>query len=153
MKVAYSRSGFTLIELMVVVGIIGILASTAIPQYRNYTTRARLTEALQTLATARLSVSEFYITQGRLPATFAETGLSSDALPADTSVVRSLRYHTDNRVAILTIEVQNTRSPADGRLLSLEGETTGWGLRWRCRAGGVGANRPVPLELLPANCR
>ena len=61
------NSGFTLIELMIVVAIIGILAAIAIPQYQNYVARAQVAEALVLIAPAKLGVAEYYSTNGEMP--------------------------------------------------------------------------------------
>ena len=61
------HSGFTLIELMIVVAIIGILAAIAIPQYQNYVARAQVAEALVFIASAKLGVAEYYSKNGEMP--------------------------------------------------------------------------------------
>jgi len=61
------NSGFTLIELMIVVAIIGILAAIAIPQYQNYVARAQVAEALVLIAPIKLAVAEHYSTSGQMP--------------------------------------------------------------------------------------
>ena len=73
------QQGFTLIELMIVVAIIGILAAVAIPAYQDYTIRARVTEGLGFAAAAKTAVSEFYISQGTMPADSSEAGYSATA--------------------------------------------------------------------------
>ena len=55
------QQGFTLIELMIVVAIIGILAAVALPAYQDYTVRARMSEVITFASTCRTSVSEFYV--------------------------------------------------------------------------------------------
>ena len=70
------QQGFTLIELMIVVAIIGILAAIAIPQYAEYTNRARVSEGLQLAAGAKTAVSEFYSANNAYPSSNPEAGLA-----------------------------------------------------------------------------
>ncbi len=76
------QQGFTLIELMIVVAIIGILAAIAIPQYAEYTNRARVSEGLQLAAGAKTAVSEFYSSQNAWPADNDAAGVAD---PTDIS--------------------------------------------------------------------
>jgi type IV pilus assembly protein PilA len=73
------QKGFTLIELMIVVAIIGILAAIAIPAYADYTIRAQVTEGLNLAGDLKAGVSEFYANNGAWPATEVDLGLTAGA--------------------------------------------------------------------------
>ncbi len=73
------QQGFTLIELMIVVAIIGILAAVAIPAYQDYTKRAHVTEGLSLASSAKTAITEFYNSKGAAPGNNVSAGLATAA--------------------------------------------------------------------------
>jgi len=73
------QKGFTLIELMIVVAIIGILAAIAIPAYQDYTIRAQVTEGMNLAAAAKAAVAETFLNRGKAPADRTAAGMSANA--------------------------------------------------------------------------
>src|SRR5438874_2658644 len=71
------QKGFTLIELMIVVAIIGILAAIAIPAYQDYTVRSKVTELINAAGVCKTSVAEYYQTKGYMPANVTTAGCSN----------------------------------------------------------------------------
>ncbi len=134
------QKGFTLIEIMVTVAILGILASIAIPAYQDYTVRARVTEGLTLAAAAKLAVSETVLSNNQLPANQAATGYES---PAATENVSSIVIADKTGDIVITY----TPKAGNGTLimtpsLKAQGEIT-----WTCKEGTLAA------KYRPANCR
>jgi type IV pilus assembly protein PilA len=136
------QKGFTLIELMIVVAIIGILAAIAIPAYQDYTIRAQVSEGMNLAAAAKAAVSESFINRGEAPADRAGAGMS--ATPTDTSgkYVESVTV-TDGTIVVAYGNEANQQ--IQGETLGLTPyETPDLSVAWRCAE----AQQPNGTELM-----
>ncbi|RRQ22532.1 pilin [Thiohalobacter thiocyanaticus] len=131
-----TQQGFTLIELMIVVAIIGILAAIAIPAYQDYTKRAKASELLSIASGAKASVADYIVTTGNLPTNATQAGFQDQT----TAIVSGMAW-ANNRIEITgTAEVDNL-------VLRLTPSTTTAGaVTWTCTASGA-------PKLAPASCR
>ena len=140
------QQGFTLIELMIVVAIIGILAAIAIPAYQDYTIRAQVSEGLNLSGGAKAAVTEFFQDRGSMPADNSEAGL------ADSSEIQG-KYVSSVEVAAGVIEVTYGRDAhqiIDGANLMLTPDTAVPGsVQWICTDGTTA----IENKHLPAACR
>ncbi|MEH6558982.1 MAG: pilin [Oceanicoccus sp.] len=117
------QSGFTLIELMIVIAIIGILASIAIPQYQVYTQRTEATTALSNIRNVQLAVQEYYSTEGSLPATAALLGRYGIDAAALTAISAGSDMIASVAVADLTADITITFAAIPLAPADLAGET------------------------------
>jgi type IV pilus assembly protein PilA len=145
------QKGFTLIELMIVVAIIGILAAIALPAYQDYTIRTKVTEGLSLAGGAKLAVADSYTSVGALPADNAAAGLPTPANIA-SKYVKSVTVAN----GVISIIYGNTGTLGgnpvmDGKTVTLTPDvTTHTGaVTWTCAIGGD----TTRYKYMPAECR
>jgi type IV pilus assembly protein PilA len=130
------QKGFTLIELMIVVAIIGILAAIAIPAYQDYTIRAQVTEGLNLAGAAKAAVAETYSQTGDWPADLTEAGMDDANRPSG-------KYVSDVNIADGVISItysnvspQQANSNLNGLILGLKPYANANGdVTWVCGNG------------------
>ena len=139
-----AQHGFTLIELMIVVAIIGILAAVAIPMYMDYAVRSQIAEGMNLAASAKVAVAEYFQENGEYPTDNAEAGLV-DADEIQGSYVESVAVADE----VVTVTFGNGANPRiDGETITLTAAEEDGSLRWACASGGV-----IDDKNLPAACR
>lgn len=141
--------GFTLIELMIVVAIIGILAAIAIPAYQDYTIRAQVTEGLSLATGAKTANWDYFAQHGTFPNSNSEAGMAA-------AITGNFVSSINTSAGLITIVFGGKSNVAiQGKRLFLFGQSTGQSLTWSCTTApdGVPQVNTVAQEYLPTSCR
>lgn len=145
------QKGFTLIELMIVIAIIGILAVIALPAYQDYTARAQVSEAISLMEGQKSAVVEYYADKGTWPKNNTEAGI---AAPTDIKGKYVAQVSVGaNGVLTATMKNKDVNNDIKGKIVMLSPDVTGnaasskGSFTWTCKKGTVDS------KFLPSSCR
>lgn len=148
------QQGFTLIELMIVVAIIGILAAIAIPQYQNYVARAQVTEAVSLMSGGKTALEEYIANNGSFPdgttagQSLADLGITPNGGSYVGSIAIDNGSNTDSAGRLTaTMKASGVAAEIQSLTVSLTRGTDG---SWTCSPGAASA---IPVQFLPTSCR
>nr|BAM36445.1 fimbrial protein [Neisseria meningitidis] len=156
------QKGFTLIELMIVIAIVGILAAVALPAYQDYTARAQVSEAILLAEGQKSAVTEYYLNHGIWPANNNSAGVASTATDIKGKYVQSVTVA--NGVVTAQMASSNVNNEIKGKKLSLWAKRQDGSVKWFCgqpvtrkanNADDVAADGTANINTkhLPSTCR
>jgi type IV pilus assembly protein PilA len=152
------QTGFTLIELMIVIAIIGILAAIAIPAYQNYTIRAQVTEGLTLADGWKTAIAEYYANAGVMPSIANLTGTTNSIGKYESSITV-----TGGSIIITYGNQANAKLTAAGKLGLVPYTNANGDVLWQCgnnpipaaagaSSAGSAVTSTVPAQYLPTSC-
>jgi len=139
-----NQQGFTLIELMIVVAILGFLATVALPAYQSYTARSKISEVMLVADSAKSGLSDFYMSAGRMPASTTQANINTNI--AQSQYIAAIAFSTTSTSATITYTLQNVGATGD---IALVGTASPNGIAWNCDTPAT----TVDNKYLPNNCR
>lgn len=137
------QQGFTLIELMIVIAIVGILSAVALPAYQDYTVRAKVSEAMVFAGAGKTAVTEYYYSESAYPSTLDELGLSSTV---GSAVVKTQALGA-NGVLTFTLS-SGGLGGANDATFTMTPDNTNSSLVWTCAVTSADDGK-----YFPQNCR
>ncbi|MBW3925932.1 prepilin-type N-terminal cleavage/methylation domain-containing protein [Neisseria meningitidis] len=162
------QKGFTLIELMIVIAIVGILAAVALPAYQDYTARAQVSEAILLAEGQKSAVTEYYLNHGKWPGDNSSAGVASST-DIKGKYVKSVEVK--NGVITATMASSNVNKEIKDKKLSLWAKRQAGSVKWFCGQpvtrdakatnddavtadnGTNGTNGKIDTKHLPSTCR
>jgi len=155
------QKGFTLIELMIVIAILGILAAIAIPAYQDYAVRARISEGISMAAPAKLAVSEFHQSEGGWPGFLAGAGASAvltDMVEDITIIAGGNIYINIDEAGVGSDNTDCDDAAVSTIFVHMEPNDATGATEWTCTGVSDNDGSNTPLEaacarLLPSSCR
>ncbi|HGJ8881591.1 TPA: pilin [Neisseria gonorrhoeae] len=152
------QKGFTLIELMIVIAIVGILAAVALPAYQDYTARAQVSEAILLAEGQKSAVTEYYLNHGEWPKDNASAGVAST--PTDIKGKYVQKVEVNNGVVTAQMNPSGVNKEIQGKKLSLWAKREDGSVKWFCgrpvtRAAAKDdtAGTKIDTKHLPSTCR
>ncbi|HEZ6548322.1 TPA: pilin [Neisseria meningitidis] len=157
------QKGFTLIELMIVIAIVGILAAVALPAYQDYTARAQVSEAILLAEGQKSAVTEYYLNHGEWPANNSSAGVATSASDIKGKYVE--KVEVANGVITAEMKSSGVNKEIQGKKLSLWAKRQAGSVKWFCGQPvtrndtatdddvTAASDKQIDTKHLPSTCR